>query len=76
MPEMTDDAGEFAIAGLPPDNEVSVEVWLGDRMTDGPVKAIAGTTQPVAVTILPGLATASWQAAWSDRAGRQSPMRE
>ena len=42
MPETTDDAGEFAMPGLPPGNEVSVEVRLGDRMTDGPVKAIAG----------------------------------
>ncbi len=58
MPETTDDRGEFAIPGLPPGNEVSVEVRLGDRMTDGPVKAIAGTPQPVAVTIVPGLATA------------------
>ena len=58
MPETTDDGGEFAVPGLPPGSEVSVEVRLGDRMTDGPVKAIAGTTQPVAVTIVPGLATA------------------
>ena len=58
MPETTDDAGEFAVPGLPPDSEVSVEVRLGDRMTDGPVRAIAGTTQPVAVAIVPGLATA------------------
>jgi len=58
MPETTDDRGEFAIPGLPPGNEVSIEVRLGERMTDGPVKAIAGTPQPVAVTIVPGLATA------------------
>ncbi len=58
MPETTDDAGEFAVPGLPPGSEVSVEVRLGDRMTDGPVKAVAGTTQPVVVTIVPGLATA------------------
>ena len=58
MPETTDSGGEFAISGLPPGSEVSIEVRLGERMTDGPVKAISGTTQPIAVTILPGLATA------------------
>jgi hypothetical protein len=58
MPETTDDGGEFAVPGLPPGSEVSIEVRLGERMTDGPVKAIAGTPQPVAVTIVPGLATA------------------
>jgi hypothetical protein len=58
MPETTDDGGEFAVPGLPPGSEVSIEVRLGQRTTDGPVKAIAGTTQPVAVTIVPGLATA------------------
>ncbi len=58
MPKTTDDGGEFAIPGLAPGSEVSIEVRLGERMTDGPVKAIAGTLQPVAVTIVPGLATA------------------
>ena len=58
MPETTDDGGEFAVPGLPPGSEVSIEVRLGERMTDGPVKAFAGTPQPVVVTIVPGLATA------------------
>jgi hypothetical protein len=58
MPETTDDGGEFAIPGLQSGSEVTIEVRLGERMTDGPVKAIAGTTQPIAVTIVPGVATA------------------
>ncbi len=58
MPATTDDAGAFAVPGLPPNSEVSVEVRLGDRMTDGPVKATAGTLQPVAITIVPGITTA------------------
>ncbi len=57
MPETTDDNGEFAVPGLPPGSEVSIEVRLGERMTDGPVKAFAGTADPVRVTIVPGLAT-------------------
>jgi hypothetical protein len=58
MPETTDDRGEFVIPGLPPNSEVSIEVRLGERMTDGPVKARGGATVPVPVTILPGLALA------------------
>jgi hypothetical protein len=58
MPDLTDDKGEFSVPGLTPGNEVSIEVRSDDRMTDGPVKATAGTTLPVAVTIVPGLATA------------------
>jgi hypothetical protein len=56
MPETTDDHGEFRVPGLSPGDEVSIDIRLGERMTDGPVKAIAGTLDPVPVTIVPGLA--------------------
>ncbi len=56
IPEEADDRGEFAAIGFEPGREVSVEVRLGDRMTDGPDRAIAGLTRPVEVTIRPGLA--------------------
>ncbi len=42
MPEAADDHGEFTIAGLVPGNEFSVEIRQGERMTDGPVKVMAG----------------------------------
>ncbi len=56
MPQTTDENGEFAVPGLPPGSEVTIEVRLGERMTDGPVKAIAGDSDVVPVTIVPGLA--------------------
>ncbi len=58
MPPMTDDRGEFSVPGLPPGGEVAVEVRQGDRMTDGPVHATAGRTDPVIITIRPGLGLA------------------
>ncbi len=59
MPDAADEHGEFVARGLRPGSELSVdEVRLGDRMTDGPVKAIAGSTGPIEVTIRPGLAIA------------------
>jgi hypothetical protein len=58
MPDNADERGEFVIPGLPPGSQVSIEVRQGERMTDGPVKAMAGAAGPVEVRILPGLATA------------------
>ncbi len=58
MPEATDVNGEFTVPGLPPRGEVTIEVRQGERMTDGPVKVVAGGTDPVPVTIRPGLALA------------------
>ena len=58
IPRMTDNRGEFAVPGIPPGEQVSVEVRHGERLTDGPVHATAGRTEPVPVTIVPGLAVA------------------
>jgi hypothetical protein len=58
MPATTDDNGEFAVPGLQPNTEVSIEVRQGERMTDGPVKVLVGTPGTVQVTIMPGLALA------------------
>lgn len=59
MPDAADDRGEFVATGIQPGSELSVdEIRLGDRMTDGPVKAMAGAAGPIEVTIRPGLAIA------------------
>jgi hypothetical protein len=58
IPQETDDKGEFTVPGLPPGGEVSIELRQGERMTDGRVKAIAGSPDPVPVTIVPGLTLA------------------
>jgi hypothetical protein len=58
MPRTANDRGEFAVPGLPPGGQVTVEVQQGGRLTDGPVYASAGRTDPVPVTIVPGLAIA------------------
>jgi hypothetical protein len=58
LPKESDDRGEFAVPGMAPGQRIQFEVLQGDRMTEAPVEAEAGGTDPVGITIRPGLAIA------------------
>jgi len=55
----TDDRGESSLSGVAPGGEVTIEAHRHERTTDAPVKAVAGDTNPVIVTIVPGLTLAA-----------------
>ena len=57
IPKTTDEKGEFAVPGVAPGGEITIEVRQGDRMTEEPVRVLAGGTdaEPVPVTIRPGV---------------------
>jgi hypothetical protein len=57
--ETTNGRGEFRIAGVAPGSEVTIEAHRHERTTDGPVKVVAGGTEPLIVTIVPGLTVAA-----------------
>ncbi|MGP0063644.1 MAG: carboxypeptidase regulatory-like domain-containing protein [Isosphaeraceae bacterium] len=57
--QATDDRGETELSGIAPGDEVTIEAHRHDRATDEPVKAHAGDTKPVVVTIVPGLTLAA-----------------
>ncbi len=52
--ETTEASGEFTVGGVAPGGEVTIEAQRFERMTAEPVKATAGGTDPVIVTIVPG----------------------
>jgi Carboxypeptidase regulatory-like domain len=55
----TDVRGESTLAGIAPRGEITIEAHRHERMTDAPVKAVAGDTNPALVTIVPGLTLAA-----------------
>ena len=56
---VADDRGEITVTGIAPGDSVTIEAHRHERMTDGPVTAVAAGTGPVIVTIVPGLTLAA-----------------